>query len=330
MKIYINMVPGVIKDTFFTPEVIERFAKAGEVEYNMGDEPLGGEELGEKLENFDVLVTGWGQPMLTDKNLGNIKMIVHTAGTVNSFIDPSVFDTGVVVLSGNNYFADSVAEGVIGYMLFALRDMGKYTNDMNNGIWTPSIQSKTRGLIGKKVGIVSYGAIGKRVCKLLNCFDTKILVYSNHQNEEEAKKYNFTYASLEEIFSTCDIVSIHTAKRPETNKMINDKHFKLLKDGAVFLNTARGSVIDQDALIENLKEKRFTAVLDVYNREPLPSDSELVTLDNAILFPHQAGPTVDLRSYIADHLLDDIIRFFDGKEPINVITKEMAARMSNA
>jgi len=237
-----------------------------------------------------------------------------------------VFDTDVTVLSGNTYYAQSVAEGVIAYMLFALRKMGKYSTDIRNGIWT--WDADTEGLLEQSVGIVSFGAISSRMIPMLKLFTDDIRVYSTHPDAAIAEKMEFRYASLEEIFSECKIVSVHTAKNDETYHMINKKHFDMLSEGSLFVNTSRGAVIDEEALIETLKTKKITALLDVYEKEPLPQNSELLTLENAILFPHTAGPTYDRREKITYKLIEDIVRFEKGEKPLNIVDKETAIKMT--
>lgn len=125
-----------------------------------------------------------------------------------------------------------------------------------------------------------------------------------------------------------DVVSVHTAKNPQTIHMIGKKQFELLKDGALFINTSRGAVINELELIEALKNKNFTAVLDVYEKEPLEENNPLRSLKNVILFPHMAGPTYDMREKITSALIDDLILIDKGGKSSNEITKEMALRMT--
>ena len=324
MKIFVN-VGTFIRDSFFCPETIQRLEQMAEVEYGP-THPLQGEELREKLKGVDVLFTGWGQKPIKREDLGDVKLVAHTGGTVGGIIEEDVFEAGIPVLSGNQYYAESVAEGVVAYMLFALRDMGYYSHELHNGRWQ---ENKTRGLLDKKVGIVSVGAISRIVIDHLKKFRCQIMAYSTRPNPEYAEKMGITYASLDEIFSQCDVVSIHTARTPQTYHMINRHHYDLLKDGAVFINTSRGAVIDEEALVDALKEERFTAVLDVYDQEPLPEDHPLTKCKNAILFPHQCGPTYDRRDYVTNRLLDDVEAFFKGEVMKNEIPLEVARYMTH-
>lgn len=327
-KVFVNIPKGFRDDSFITPAVKERLEAVAEVKYNETESSLGGEALKNALTDCDAVITGWGQPRITPDLLGNTRIIVHTGGTVGGIVDMSVFDTEVAVLSGNEFYSESVAEGVISYMLFALRKMGYYSTTVQNGKWT--WEAKTEGLLGQSVGLISLGAISKKLIPMLKVFTDDIKVYSTHPNPEMAKKLGFKYSELDDIFKTCKIVSVHTAKNDETYHMINKHHFDLLSDGALFINTSRGAVIDEAALCDALKENRFTALLDVYENEPPKADNPLLKLDNAILFPHMAGPTYDRREKITLALIDDMLRFFDGKTPENLVTKAVAERMTIA
>lgn len=324
MKTFIN-VGAWLRPTFFKPETIARLESLGEVTMCPGH-ALVGEELKAQLKGVDLLLTGWAQPLIKLEDIGDVKVVAHTGGTVGGIIDEDVFEADIPVLSGNQYYAESVAEGVIAYMLFALRDMGFYSSELKAGRWQPT---NTKGLLDRTVGIVSLGAISKLVIKHLHAFRCPIKVYSTRPNPAIAEEMGFTYASLDEIFETCDIVSIHTARTPQTYHMIGAQHFAKMKEGSLFLNTSRGAVVDEEALIEALKTGKFHAVLDVYDQEPLPADHPLISSPNVTLFPHQCGPTYDRLDYIVNRLIDDTLSYLAGGEMKNRIPLEVARRMTH-
>ena len=147
--------------------------------------------------------------------------------------------------------------------------------------------------------------------------------------DEDAKKYGLEQAGLEEIFSSCDIITVHTPLFDATRHMIGKELFDLIRPGALFVNTSRGEILDQDALEDALESGRFKAVLDVYRKEPPGPECRLYRLPNVIMMPHMAGPTVDLRSYITHELITEAAGFIDRGEPLSrEITKERAAVMS--
>ena len=316
MKIFVAMPEGVTRDSFITEECKRRLEKLGEVSYNTTQNQLTGEEIREKLIGADVVITGWGSPML-DKTVleGNdtLKIIAHTGGTVTSVVDDYAYEKGIKVLSGNDVYAESVAESIVAYSLLGLRKIPKYMQAVKENGWYDYV-SKWDGLLDQTVGFVSFGMIPKHLVRLLKPFRVKIKVYSSHISDEELLEYGMERASLEEVFSTCKVISVHSALTEKTYHMIGKELIEKIPDGAVFVNTSRGAVIDEEALIEELKKDRFTAVLDVYEQEPMPADYPLRRMNNVYAIPHMGGPTYDRREYVTFALIDDIISFNEGKK----------------
>ena len=173
------------------------------------------------------------------------------------------------------------------------------------------------------------GAISKRVIKMLQIFNVKVKAYSGYPIDEQfLKENNACQASLEEIFSTCKVVSLHSSMNERTRGMIGKEYFDMLQNGALFLNTARGPIVREDEMIEALKENRFWAMLDVYCEEPLAADNELRTLPNVYCMPHKCGPTEDRCPAVTRALADNICKFERGEEMELEILSEYAARMT--
>jgi phosphoglycerate dehydrogenase-like enzyme len=241
-----------------------------------------------------------------------------------------VWDRGIRVISAFDYFSESTAEGAIAYMLAALRGIPFYTDRLKKArIWHEDGDT-TDGLIYKTVGVVSYGGVGRHIVKKLSAFNVKIKVYDIVDiPAEDKERYGIEQCSLEELFSTCDIISLHTPYNDNTHHMIDDRLLSLIKKGALFVNTARGAVVDQEALTEHLASGDFNAALDVYEKEPPQKDCPLFTLPNVIMIPHMAGPTVDMRSYITRELMLEAAGYIDhDKALVHEITKEFALTMS--
>ncbi len=150
---------------------------------------------------------------------------------------------------------------------------------------------------------------------MLKLFDTEILLYSSHTTEEECAKLGVRKAGMEEIFSQCSIVSLHNALTDKTRGIVNRELLSKLKSGALLVNTARGGLIDENALIDELRTGRFHAVLDVFETEPLPENSPLRKLPNVILIPHMGGPTGDRYAFCGETVAEEIRRLRDG-EPL--------------
>ena len=147
--------------------------------------------------------------------------------------------------------------------------------------------------------------------------------------DEHVKQYGLHQTTMEDIFANCDIISVHTPSYPATRHLINRELLSLIKDGALFVNTSRGAVIDEQALEAELADGRFHAMLDVFEREPPRPESTLYTLPNVTMMPHMGGPTIDLRQIITRELLNETAEFLkNGGELQSEITRKMASMMS--
>ncbi|MFC4778786.1 hydroxyacid dehydrogenase [Paenibacillus sp. GCM10023252] len=331
MKILIAMGASEVRDSFFTERAIEELRKAGEVVFNeTGSFAMNKEQLIAHIEDVDVLFTGWGSARVDADVLAHansLRIHAHTGGTVASVISEQEYNRGIVVLSGNDIYARSVAEGCLLYTLMSLRRADEYLAAVRSGGWRPAVD-RNRGLIGRKVGLVGYGAIARYYAELLRPFDVELSVYSKYVADEELVRIGARRATLEEIFSSCEVISLHSAQNAENRGIITAELLRSIQDGALFVNTARPGLIDHEALLQELRTGRFQAVLDVYPEEPLPADSPLRELGNTMLFPHIAGPTFDMREKVVLDLLQDVQRIGRGEAPHNAIPYQYAIRMT--
>ena len=332
MKALIATDKGFVFDTFFTPENIELANSLGEIVWNETDQRLNIEDVKDKIADCDVYVTSWGAPPLDNEILKyapDIKLLCHLCGTIVPVMSDEMWEKGIRAVTGNDYFAESVAEGTIAYMLASLREIPRYSYNLKvKKQWKG--QEPTNGLLGKSVGIVSYGAIAKHLVRMLQVFRVKIKVYDIVPiPEEDKQKYGIEQVSLEELFTTSDIISVHTPYNDKTYHLIDEKLLSLIKDGGLFINTSRGPVIDQAALVRQLNTGRFSAVLDVYEKEPPEKDDPIYDCPNLIMIPHMGGPTTNLRQVITHDLLLEAKEFIDnGGELKHEITREKANQMS--
>lgn len=331
MKVFVSIPQKNDVMKTFMPEAVQKYLEERfEVCYSPLDRQLQKEEIARYAGDAEAIVTGWGHVPFDAKTLENtsISLIVHTGGSVGNLVPQEVYDMGIRVLSGNNLYADSVAEGVIAYMLTALRKIPDYLQSVRDGNWIP-VPHCTEGLLDQSVGIIGLGAISIRLLELLAPFRVNVKIYSQYPVPEELlRKYQAVQVPLEEIFATCKIVSLHSAMSERTRGMIGKEHFNLLQEGALFVNTARGKIIRENEMIEALKTKRFWAILDVYHQEPLAWDSELRRLENVYPLPHVGGPTVDRRPLITKCLIDNMVKYEAGEMMELEIDENYARRMT--
>jgi len=330
MKIYVTMPPSEQTDTFLTPKALKRLRELGEVFLNTNERQLTTDEVTEWAKDADVLVTCWGTCKYSKADVAkmpNLKLIAHTGGTVVPVAAPDLYETNVQVISGNNVFAKSVAEGALCYTLDALRRIEFYLNEVREGRWRQA-EFQNRGLIGKTVGIIGFGTIAKHFVELIRWFDCEVLIYSSHLTQEEAAKYGARTAGLEEIFSTCDVISVHAANTPKNHAMVSRKLIESMKQDALIVNTARGPVIDEEAMFEHIMSGHICGALDVFCEEPLPVDHPMRQCKNALLLPHMGGPTIDMRENVTLDLCKEIERLKNGLPLQSAYSADAATRMT--
>lgn len=333
MKAFISLPRGIVFDTFFTSENLALAASLGGTVFNETGKKLTSEAAAGLIGDCDVYVTAWGSPRLDARILDaapRLRLLTHLCGTVVPYVSEELWERGVRVISGNRYFAESVAEGTVAYILAALRDIPGFSFRLKeHGEWK-SASAYHRGLLGRTVGIVGYGTIARYLVRLLVPFGVKLKVCDIVAvDPAELERFNMVQTTPEDIFSSCDIISLHTAGLPETRHMVGERLLSMIPDGALLVNTARGMLIDESALCAELAKGRFSAVLDVFEKEPPLPESPLYSLPNVMMMPHMAGPTVDRRRLIAHDLLLESAGFIDRGEPLtNEITRAAAERMS--
>ena len=330
VNISLLMPPGETRGMFVTPAVIKAFEGLGSLRVNDGGYTP--ENIRSLLEGCLVCVTGWGCPPLNRDLLGgagSLRLVAHTGGSVASLVSDYLYDRGIRVISGNKVYAESVAEGTLAYMLASLRRIPYYNGQMQNGVWKGAT-SDCAGVLDKRIGLIGFGAIPRYLVPMLKVFRADITAYDPYVDGGVINSFGVKRAdSMDALFSGCDIISNHMPRTKATYHLINERMFGLMRDGAVFINTARGSTVDEGAMARAMQTGRIYAALDVYEEEPLPLDSKLRGLDNVILMPHMGGPTRDRCERVGLALAEDVGNLLDGKPLVHEISREYAAGMTN-
>jgi phosphoglycerate dehydrogenase-like enzyme len=291
------------------------------------------EEVAPLLRGVDAVLTSWNAAPKFDAALlqhaDRLKVIGHAAGTVKGFVPPEAFDRGIQVTHAAATIADSVGEWALMVTLLSLRKGHQFNQTMQQGLWAKRELGPGETLIGRRVGVVAASSTGRAFIRLLRGFDSEILVYDPYLSDEDARRMGVRRVqSVDEICRTCDVVSNHAPTTPETEGMIGAEQLALLRDGALFVNTARAGAIDYEALTRELVSGRINGALDVFPKEPLTADSPLRGLPNVVLSPHAAGGTVQSRSRLGETVVDDFARFFRGEPMHHRVTRAMLARMA--
>ncbi|MEM0128453.1 MAG: 2-hydroxyacid dehydrogenase [Thermoplasmatales archaeon] len=210
----------------------------------------------------------------------------------------------------------SVSEHVIAFMLAFLKDIIFLNDELKERKNWPMLTG-SRDLEGKTVGIVGMGAIGKEIAKRLLPFGVSLVYYDvKRLPEEEEERLGLTFLEFEDLLNSSDIVTVHVPLNEKTRSMFNSSAFSKMKDGAIFINTARGEVVDEKALIEAIKGKGIKAGIDVYQKEPPDFSSELFKLDNVIFSPHIAGVTIESQQRFLMETISNVMRYVQGIDPL--------------
>ena len=181
-------------------------------------------------------------------------------------------------------------------------------------------------LEGKTIGVLGFGRIGKEVARIIRMFNTRVIAYSRTLTPEAAAPWGAECVSFDTLLKESDLITVHVPLNANTRGLLGEKEIAAMKPGALLVNTSRGPLISEPALIRALQTGRLGGVaLDVYDIEPLPMESPLRRLDNAILLPHRGYATVEILRQRYSHAMENILAFIDGK-PLDLMNPEVQVR----
>ncbi len=253
------------------------------------------EDMPAMIEDADVLVVHIC-PVCKEviQRAKNLKLIVSARGGLENIDLEEATRRGIPVIHTPHHNSNAVAEYTVGMMLAETRNIARSHLALREGKWREFYPNS--GFIPEltelKIGIVGFGQNGQLVCEKLRSFDTTILVSDPFVPDDVIRRAGFRPMKLEDLIREADIISLHVRLTKQTEKMIGEKEFALMKKTAYLINTARSGLVDTDALIRTLKDNAIQgAAVDVFDAEPLPADSELIRLDNLTLSNHRAGDT---------------------------------------
>ncbi|WP_269937603.1 hydroxyacid dehydrogenase [Arthrobacter sp. HY1533] len=285
-------------------------------------------EVQDWLPGVEVLITSWGVPLLDGAALARLpklRAVFHCAGSVRTFATDALWDRGIEVSNGANSNAIPVAEFTLASIILAGKRAQVLANDFRSLRGERGIAERRGelGNMGRTIGLVGFSKIGRRVAELLQILaDTTVLVADPYADPEAVAATGAQLLPLADMLPQVEILSIHAPSLPSTRHMIAAAELAALPDGATIINTARGALIDHEALAAECRTGRLTAILDVTEPEPLPSDSELYELPNVILTPHVAGSLGKETRRMVDEALADLGRFVAGLPLESAVRRE--------
>ena len=305
----------------------KRLKELFDVQLNESDKPFTAEELKSALQNCDVLM-----PTVTDKITADILSVENRrANMIGNFgvgfnhIDINAAkEQGITVSNTPSVLTDCTADIAMSLLLMVARRVGQGERELRSDNWTGWRPTHLLGtkVTGKKLGVIGFGRIGQAVAKRAHFgFDIDIQYWDPYDIPADVtKKFNATKLdTIEDVCRECDFVSINCPATKETFHLMNDERFKLMKKSAFIINTARGDIIDEKALVNALVNKEIAgAALDVFETEPnLPN--ELKTMENVVSFPHLGSATSETRIAMGNTAIDNTLAFFAGTELPNKV-----------
>ncbi len=297
--------------------------KGFSVEVNSNENLITHRQLIRKVQDADAVIS-----LLTDKidkavidNMKKCKIIANYAVGFNNIDVEYAKSKGIIVTNTPDVLTDSTADLTMALVLACARRLTEGEQIVRRRKfrgWRPELLLGYE-LKDKIFGIVGMGRIGFAVAKRANAFGCKIIYYSNNKNTLAEKLFNARKVSLNTLMKKSDIISLHIPLSDSTKNLINSDRLKMLKSNCIFINTARGEVVDEKYLIKLLKNKRiFSAGFDVYENEPIINE-EMLKLRNVVLLPHIGSATVEARNAMAELAAKNVIAVLDGKKPLTPV-----------
>lgn len=304
----------------FFPDLLEPIRKKFSLHIWDGVTPPGKNWILENILNADALIC-----MLTDQidsevietgKSKNLKVISQMAVGYDNIDIESAIKNGIPVGNTPGVLTETTADFTWALLMAIARQVVASHNEVHRGIWQPWGPGVFAGaeVFGKTLGIIGFGRIGKAVARRAAGFGMRILVSTRNQFTDNSQSPQIEYTSIDSLLKESDFISLHANLNPTTRGLIGSSQFNLMKPTAFLINTARGAMVDSDALYAVLTTNRIAgAALDVFDPEPIPQDHPLLTLPNVIITPHIASASLATRRKMAQMTIENALAGIEGK-----------------
>lgn len=309
MKIVLTDCDTVVSNNDIDLSVLSEF---GEVVYYPETAP---ELTAERIKDADIVIvnkTVLGEAEL--RGAEKLKLVCLFATGYNNIDVKYAAERGIAVCNAGSYSTGAVAQHVFAFILAHASAIARYDSDVKAGEWIRSrlfsfFSHPTSELAGKTLGIFGFGTIGRQVARIALAFDMKVIATSRTKKEYEGVEF----VSFDELLARSDYLTVHCPLTDETARIFDEAAFSKMKDGAYFVNTARGGVIVEDALFDALERGKLSgAAIDVLTREPMPEDCKLIGAKNITITPHIAWAPLETRERLLGIVVDNIRAFLVG------------------
>ncbi len=304
-----------------------------EVRHHESPDPADHEALLGLLTDADACITSWGVAQLDAEVIEHspgLRAMAHMGSSVKRFVSDAFWERNIRLTSAGVMLARDVAETTLGMMIVGRKRIIPLSQHLREGGWRDSPtwdRWDARELTRSTVGIIGASNVGRHVISLLGSFEVEILVYDPYLSGDEAAGMGVTKVELSELLHRSHTVSLHCPSVESTYHILDAEALATMRDDALLINTARGDLIDESALVTELSKGRFFAFLDVSDPEPPALDSPLRALDNVVLTPHTAG-CIENCARMGELAVDELRRFFAGEPPVYEITRAMFNRIA--
>ncbi|HDD69099.1 MAG TPA: D-glycerate dehydrogenase [Candidatus Korarchaeota archaeon] len=318
---------------FMTRKIPERgfnkIAEQFEVDLWPEEAPPPKDVIIERVKDVDALVSLLTDPIDAEvmDAAPRLKIISQYAVGYDNIDVKAATERGIYVTNTPGVLTETVADFTMALMMAVSRRVVEADKYIRSGKWKVGwhpLYFLGADLYGATLGIVGLGRIGSAVARRAKGFNMRILYYDVVRREDLEKELGLKYVDLDTLLKESDFVTLHVPLLPETKDMIGERELKLMKPTAYLINTSRGKVVDEKALIRALKEGWIAgAALDVFYQEPTPPDNPLLELDNVVVTPHIASASLETRSRMAEIVAENLIAFKEGKKPPTLVNPEV-------
>ena len=279
-------------------------------------------EIAERIKNTNAIICN--KTKLDSKVLEKAKDLQYIGLFATGYNNIDLEYTSkhnITVCNAGSYSTNAVAQQTFSYILNHFCRLSDYSDFVRAGKWKASetfspFAFPTYELYNKNIGIIGYGNIGRKVAKIAKAFDMNVYVYNRTTYDDDS----VTFVTFEELLNLSDVVTVHCPLNESSSKMFNKDAFSKMKTGALFINTARGGIVDDEALKDALVNDKIFAALDVLSTEPMTQNCILFNVKNLIITPHTAWIPLETRTRLLDIVVNNLKNFIN-KTPTNVVTK---------
>ncbi len=321
MKIYVTRdQPGT---------ALNNLGKLYDIKVNLEDRPVSKDELITQAKGVAGIIACVGDRIdgeVMDASGGSLKAICNAIVGYDNVDIKAATERGIYVTNTPGVLTETVADLTFGLIMAVSRRIAESDRYIRSGNWRGWGPKQFLGfdVHGKTLGIIGLGRIGVAIARRARGFNMKLLYFDVRRNTDMEKELGLQFTDVENVLKNSDFVSVHVPLIPQTRHLIDKKELEMMKETAFLINTSRGPVINEKALIQALKDGKIRgAGLDVWDPEPPSADNPLLKMDNVVTLPHIASASVETRTKMIDMAIENLNAILDGKIPPHLINKDV-------